>query len=175
MAKPPKPRTRAEYASESVELMRSAALHVMTVLGDLYADVVIVGGLVPSLLVPSPSEGVEAHPGTLDLDLGLSLGVLEEERYTKIAERLRSAGFAPAKYEDGRAMRQTWQFGSGTGRVLVDFLIGVASDESKPGRLQNLQANFAAFIVEGVPLAFRDKRSISISGRTLSDSAPRLT
>ena len=171
MIKPTKPQTRFEYHPQSVELMKRAALHVRTVLGDLYKDVVIVGGLVPSLLVPNPPDDTMAHPGTMDLDLGLSLGLLEEERYAEVAERLRRAGFAPAKNKDGREIRQTWEFDAGNGRVLVDFLIGPASASSIPGKLQSLEDDFAAFIAEGVPLAFRDQRTIKLTGRTLKDEA----
>lgn len=168
MGKPSKPQTRFGYTTESVALMKQAALHVRTVLGDLYADVVIVGGLVPSLLIPNPPKDVAVHPGTMDLDLGLSLGLLDGERYTEVSDRLRKAGFAPAENKDGRKIRQTWEFKiEGGGRALIDFLIGPVSAASVPGRLQNLEDDFAAFIAEGVPLAFRDKRSITLTGKTL--------
>ena len=168
MGKPSKPQTRFGYMPESVALMKQAALHVRTVLGDLYQDVVIVGGLVPSLLMPNPPKGVPAPPGTMDLDLGLSLGLLDGERYTEVSDRLRKAGFAAAANKDGRQMRQTWEFKiDGGGRVLIDFLIGPVSAASVPGKLQNLEDDFAAFIAEGVPLAFRDKRTVTLSGKTL--------
>ena len=172
MVKPTKPQMRAEYAPESVKLMQQAALHVRTVLGDLYQDVVIVGGLVPSLLVPNPPKDVIAHPGTMDLDLGLSLGLLEGERYTEVSERLRKAGFSAALNKEGRPMRQTWEYKAASGSsVLVDFLIGPVSAESVPGKLQNLEEDFAAFIAEGVPLAFRDNRVVTLTGRTLKGEA----
>lgn len=168
MVKPSKPQTRFGYTPESVMLMKQAALHVRTVLGDLYEDVVIVGGLVPSLLIPNPPKDAAMHPGTMDLDLGLSLGLLDGERSAEVSDRLRKAGFASAENKDGRKMRQTWEFKiEAGGRALIDFLIGPVSAASVPGKLQNLEDDFAAFIAEGVPLAFRDKRTVTLTGKTL--------
>ncbi|WP_425153813.1 hypothetical protein [Candidatus Palauibacter sp.] len=65
--------------------------------------VVVVGGLVPRLLIPEEglSQGVEIHPGTTDLDLGLRLELLADGRYRKISKRLREAGFTMDENEAG--------------------------------------------------------------------------
>ena len=62
--------------------MWRTCLHVATVLGDLLqTELTVVGGLVPSLLIPQSSlpAAAEAHCGTLDVDLGLSLALLDEQ------------------------------------------------------------------------------------------------
>ena len=71
-----KPSTIQGYGGDSLARVRSTCLYVATRLGDLLDDIVVVGGLVPSLLVDQeePVPGVEAHAGTLDLDMGLALG-----------------------------------------------------------------------------------------------------
>jgi hypothetical protein len=58
-------------------------------------EVVVVGGLVPSLLIDQAAlpEGTSAHVGTVDLDVGLKLALLEEGRYRTLTERLRDGGF----------------------------------------------------------------------------------
>lgn len=48
---PDKPTTAAGYRREHVELVRATCLYVATKLGDLSDDVVVIGGLVPSLLI----------------------------------------------------------------------------------------------------------------------------
>jgi hypothetical protein len=48
---PEKPSTADGYRSEQVELVRATCLYVATKLGDLMDDLVVVGGLVPSLLI----------------------------------------------------------------------------------------------------------------------------
>jgi len=48
---PDKPTTAAGYRREHVELVRATCLYLATKLGDLLDDVVVIGGLVPSLLI----------------------------------------------------------------------------------------------------------------------------
>jgi hypothetical protein len=56
-----------------VQLARSASLYIATKLGDLRDDLVIVGGLVPSLIVPQGQQAADRslHVGAMDVDLGL--------------------------------------------------------------------------------------------------------
>ncbi|MEN8151655.1 MAG: hypothetical protein ABFS86_17700 [Planctomycetota bacterium] len=51
-----KPATAEGYPGEQVALVRSTCLYVATKLGDLIDDLVVVGGLVPSLLVDLLSD-----------------------------------------------------------------------------------------------------------------------
>lgn len=71
----------------------------------------IVGGLVPALLVPEPPAGVKPHVGTGDLDLHLSLQLMEGETadyYGSIIDGLRSLGLHPDEQSDGRVVRWRW-------------------------------------------------------------------
>jgi hypothetical protein len=92
----------SEYESEQLQFARATCLYVATKLGDLMDDLVVVGGLVPSLIVDQEShfEDAEVHVGTMDLDIGLTLALLEEGRYRTLTERLRSAGFAMDTNDD---------------------------------------------------------------------------
>lgn len=58
-------------------------------------DIVIVGGLVPSLLFSNnePDPLLGTHVGTRDIDVALSLLVLDEERYKTIRKLLLENGF----------------------------------------------------------------------------------
>jgi hypothetical protein len=72
-----KPPTAAGYGAGQLEQVRSACLYVATKLADLKDDWVIIGGLVPSLLIDQQRlTAVDRHVGTLDVDLGLQLGIL---------------------------------------------------------------------------------------------------
>lgn len=166
-----KPTTIAGYNAESTSAARATVLTLATWLGDLMDDVVIVGGLVPSLLVGEPPDGVEPHAGTLDVDLALHLAVLDDQRYAKISERLRRAGAAPSKNDEGKPTPQKWCVPVGTASVEIDFLIGPATPTSRPGGIQHLEADFAAYIIPAVPLAFADRRRCALSGNTLSGEA----
>lgn len=163
-----KPKRASEYKSEQVELVRATCLYVATKLGDLMNDVVVVGGLVPSLLIDQGTlpEGTSAHVGTMDLDVGLKLALLDEGRYRTLTERLRDAGFAQDQTEEGRPTRQRWRV-TGPGSVTVDFLISPSLATDQGGKLRDIEKDFAAIIAPGLKLAFQDRRRVRIDGKTI--------
>ena len=163
-----KPRHRSGYTSEETELVRSACLTVAVTLGAYLDDVVIVGGLVPSLLIDAqraePSDADEDHPGTNDLDLGLSLAVLDGERYTEISARLRAEGFEPDENAAGNPTVQRWRLGD----LKVDFLMPPAPGQDPTRRVQNLEPDFGALVTRGLELAFNERSQVTIAGTTLT-------
>jgi hypothetical protein len=163
-----KPKRASEYGSEQVELVKAACLYVATKLGDFADDVVIVGGLVPSLLIDQDALplGVAPHVGTLDLDVGLEIALLDDGRYRQLTERLRDAGFAMARNDAGQPTRQRWTITSG-GTVTLDFLIQPSREGDKGGRLRDIEPDFAAIIAPGLRCAFRDHEQVTLKGRTL--------
>ncbi len=175
---PAKPTDASGYGPEATERVVRAGLSVATILGALLDDLVIVGGLVPGLLCPRTGDrasgakpGMGRHVGTLDLDLGLSVGILDTQRYKEVAERLRRAGFGPDRNESGREIHQRWIAPSlGVG---VDFLIPPTEREDRPGDLKHLEEHFAAIITPGLGLAFVDRTQIELRGRTHRDESAR--
>jgi hypothetical protein len=103
-----KPNRATGYERHQVDHVRATCLYVATKLGDLVDETVIVGGLVPSLLVDQRLvQTVEArHVGTMDLDVGLALAILDDQRYQALTERLRQAGFTQDENEQGQPTRQ---------------------------------------------------------------------
>lgn len=163
-------------------MSRATCLYLATKLGDLSRDVVVVGGLVPSLIVPQQSQHEagtgEHHIGTMDVDLGLSLSLLNDTRYLALRDRLLEAKFKPDTNDNGNATPQRWVLefpgaiprgpgGALIPRTTVDFLIpaegltGAATTKSK-----FLVGNFAAQPAEGLQLAFQDAVSVEIQGET---------
>ena len=159
-----------DYTRENVELVRQTCLYVATKLGDLLDDLVVVGGLVPSLFIPdeSPPAGEDVHIGTMDLDLGLSLAILDRERYEDLTQRLHRSGFEPDENEEGNTTFQRWKVRTSSGlKVTVDFLIPPSLDTDKGGELRHIEKDFAAVITPGLRLAFQDKKKVSLKGVTL--------
>lgn len=103
-----KPTLASDYTPEQVALVRAICLFVGTKLGDMMEEIVVVGGLVPSLIIDQETlpPGAMAHVGTMDLDVGLTLAIFDEKRYEAFAERLRRAGFVPDVNEDGHLTHQ---------------------------------------------------------------------
>ena len=157
----PDPRVAADYEPGVSRLVRQTCLEVATRLGDFQDSLCIVGGLVPSLIIPQSElrDGEEAHVGTIDLDLGFSVAVLDEQLYEEIAKRLAEAGFAPDRNEAGNTTAQRWKSAQG---VTIDFLIPPTLPEDKGGRLRNLDDDLAAFIIPGLDLAFEDSTLVTI-------------
>ena len=56
---PDKPSTAAGYSVRELRLVHETCLYVATKLGDYMDDLVVVGGLVPSLLIPPVRLGLE--------------------------------------------------------------------------------------------------------------------
>lgn len=156
-----KPSRATGYSSASLELVRATLLFLATKLGDLVDEIVLVGGLVPSLLIDQ--TGRETHVGTTDVDLGLALAILDEERYRELARRLRDGGLEPDLNDDGKPTRQRWRLD----RVTVDFLIPPAVAGAKGGRLQNLESDLAAIVTPGLELAFQDRERRTLEGLTI--------
>lgn len=163
-----KPKRASEYKSEQVELVRATCLYVATKLGDMMDDLLIIGGLVPSLIVDQGDlpEGTDAHVGTMDLDVGLQLALLDEGRYRKLTERLRDAGFEMDKNDDGNPTRQRWAI-TNSGTVTVDFLVPPSREGDRGGKLRDIEPDFAAIIAPGLRCAFRDRKQVTLDGRTL--------
>jgi predicted nucleotidyltransferase len=131
-------------------------------------DLVIVGGLVPSLIIDQNtlSEDVEPHVGTLDLDVGMSLAIFDNQLYQEITGRLRSTGFKPDINDKGNQIIQRWihpAFQS----ITIDFLIPPSLETDRGGTIRNLENDFGAIIVPGLKLAFQDFEIVEITGKTL--------
>jgi hypothetical protein len=153
----------------------ATCLYVATKLGDLMDDLVVVGGLVPSLLVDQADlpEGTTAHVGTMDLDVGLTLGLLHEGRYRELTERLRRAGFEPDVSEEGHPTRQRWKIEQ-VEKVTLDFLIAPSLPDDRGGKLRDIEPDFAAIIAPGLHLAFDDRKQVTLTGKTnLGEEATR--
>lgn len=164
-----KPTTAAGYPPDQVARVKATCLYLATKLGDLMPELVVVGGLVPSLLIDQKNlpENVTAHVGTMDLDLGLAFALVGEQRYQEVAERLRNAKFTPDENEDGKPTRQRWRISDP--QVTVDFLIEPEkSVEAQAGRLFDLTKDWAAIIAPGLHLAFKNNRMVALSGKTIA-------
>ena len=164
-----KPTTAAGYPPDQVARVKATCLYLATKLGDLMPELVVVGGLVPSLLIDQKNlpENVTAHVGTMDLDLGLAFALVGEQRYQEVAERLRNAKFTPDENEDGKPTRQRWRISDP--QVTVDFLIEPEkSVEAQAGRLFDLTKDWAAIIAPGLHLAFKNNRMVTLSGKTIT-------
>jgi hypothetical protein len=175
-----KPATAGEYSREESLQVEAACLTLAGILGDLMDDLCIVGGLVPAMIcgteIDPSAAGEDAHCGTTDLDVGLSVALLDDERYKEIGRRLRGRGFEPDENDDGRTTRQRWRW-RGL-KVTVDFLMAPVDPTAATGkspRLQNLEGDLAALIVKPLHLAFDERIPHELDGLNLLGDRLRRT
>lgn len=165
-----KPPTAEGYDPATTRQAKATCLYVATKLGDLMDSVIVIGGLVPTLLVPQNSRAdvAEAHVGTMDLDLGLNVELLTTGLYEPLADRLRTAGFTLDTNDRGNPTRQRWLPDASYPGVAIDFLIPPTRESDRGGQLRNIQPDFAAVIAPGLHLAFRDSVTVPGSGMTIA-------
>ncbi len=168
MPSPDKPRHRSGYTPEETEQVRTVCLTIAVTLGAYLDDLCIVGGLVPPLLVDTmrtEDEDNGLHPGTNDLDVGLALALLDDERYAEISRRLRAEDFKPDTNDNGNKTVQRWRLGEL--KATIDFLMPPTDEQDPTSRIQNLEPDFGAVVTPGLELAFEERVLIEIDGHTL--------
>jgi len=97
---------------------------------------------------------------------GGNLAILDDKRYEGIGQRLRDAGFRPDTSAKGHPVRQRW-IHSMFPSAKIEFLIPLAGSESEPGKSQSLEYELAAFIIEGLEVAFNNPITVGLEGITL--------
>lgn len=107
------------------------------------------------------------HAGTIDLDMGLAVGVLELDCYEELAQRLRSLGFEPMVNDQGNRRLQTW-VAEFPDHASVDFLIPFVDDVHQGGTLMHIERDLAAIVTPGLELAFKDRVWEELSGEVHS-------
>lgn len=169
MAPDAKPRHHSGYSREETEQVEMVCLTVIGTLGAYVKDLCVVGGLVPTLLIDrqlDPDDTYEdRHPGTNDFDVGLSIALLDDKRYTEVSARLRAEGFGPDKNKAGNEVRQRWRLGDLT--VTVDFLMAPPPGHEGDMRLHDLEPDLAALVTQGLDLAFDERVDVELDGLTV--------
>src|ERR1700728_2994400 len=68
----------AGYDPDLADQLAAEAADIVRSLGFMAVHIVLIGGLVPGLLVPVLDPGIEPHVGTADIDLCLSVALVED-------------------------------------------------------------------------------------------------
>lgn len=118
----------AGYNPDLTDQLAAEAADIVRALGFMAGHIVLIGGLVPGLLVPVLDPGIEPHVGTADIDLCLSVALVEgdTEAYERIETILKGLGFV----EGDVSFR--WLRRAGIG-LTVEFFCP-AGEQRPPGR-----------------------------------------
>jgi len=103
----------SEYDPALTDAILGEAAHLLRNIGFAARHAILIGGLVPGLLVLDPGPGHQPHIGTADVDVCLSVALVEGDtaQYERIEAGLRTAGFEP--FESTFA----WKPGQAQGRL----------------------------------------------------------
>ncbi len=128
--------TATDYDDPMSDRLLGIAADVLRSFGSAFGGrhLAIIGGTAPSLLVAQVPSGIRDHVGTADLDLHLSLHLLDGETadyYHSIIEGLRKLGLSPAKEHD-RQIRWRWIGRHRNVRLQVEFLCPARSRGGRP-------------------------------------------
>lgn len=125
-----------DYDDAMTEQLLGVAADVLRSFGSAFGGkhLAIVGGAVPSLLVPIPPRGLEHHVGTADLDFHLALHLMDGETadyYDAIIDGLRDLGLRTAN-KDGREIKWRWVGQYRKIALQVEFLCPVRKTAGRP-------------------------------------------
>lgn len=138
------------------------AVRVLRAFGFAGTHIVVIGGLVPSLLVPVPDDGLEPHVGTRDLDLCLTIALVNGEvgEYERLEHSLRRAGFSILGGESWRWHRQ------GPVPITVEFFCAPGPRHESPGRLFRpggvVGGKLSAMVIAAARLIDRDTIDVTV-------------
>lgn len=157
--------TKADYDPSLLPVILGHAAEVIRALSFAGAQLTIIGGLVPPLLVSNVEPELEPHVGTSDLDLCMSVALLNGEvgQYENLQKELERAGFDVLR-EDSKPVSGRWK----KGKVVVEFLCPVPKDGSrKPGELYRpggaIAGKLSALVLEAGALIDQDSRVVTRS------------
>jgi hypothetical protein len=156
----------SEYDPLLQPRLRAEAVRVIRGFSFAGAHVVIVGGLVPSLLVPKPELGIERHIGTQDLDLCLSVALVDGNvgNYDRLEKCLKDAKFEMARDEDGHST--SWRWLGGVDLPLTVEFFCAAGPGREEGRLFRpggvVGGKLSALVLSAGRLIDEDTRDIEI-------------
>lgn len=156
------PSIAGDYDDRGARAAHAVLLELGQVLGAHREAMVVIGGSVPSLLMPNADPG---HIGTLDIDLDLDPEMLADHGYADLIEKLDATGYE--RNVDGlKPFQLRRKVDSRDGgepiAVIVDLLMpkGARTGKNRPKLVEGLRVQEA----DGGDVALRDNLKIQISG-----------
>ncbi len=158
---------QSNYKETEVQACFSVLLEVMTILGEFRENIVIVGGNVPLILIPSAKE---KHPGTIDIDLALDFHYIKDDTYQTMLEALIARGYYQKEGDQPfRFYRDIEDKSRGKITVEINLLAGEYGGTGTARRHQTVQ-NARARKARGCDLVFESAAKIILTG-SLPDGA----
>ncbi len=152
----------ADYDDRGVQAAHAVLVEIGLVLGAHRDAIVVIGGSVPSLLLPGAKPG---HIGSLDIDLNLDTEKLKEHGYADLIEKLEKAGYQrnveglkPFQLKRGVDLKD----GGEPIAVIVDLLMpkNAKTQKHRPQLVEGLRVQE----IDGGDVALRSNLKMMIAG-----------
>lgn len=156
------PKVAADYDDRGARAAHAVLVELGQVLGAHREAIVVIGGTVPSILLPDAKPG---HVGSLDIDLDLNPEKLAGHGYADLIEKLDAAGYQRnvANLKPFQ-LRRSVDLGDGGEpiAVIVDLLMprGATTARNRPNLVEGLRVQEA----DGGGIALRHNLRMSIAG-----------
>ena len=157
---------KSDYGQPEVQACFSVMVEIITVLGEYRDNIVLIGGNVPPLLIPSAKE---KHPGSLDVDLALDFKNISSTAYKTIVKTLLSRGYYQTGEQPFIFYRDIGIEPGKKATVQIDLLAGEYGGTGKNRRHQKVQ-DAQARKARGCDLIFNAPLKVKIKG-TLPNGA----
>lgn len=161
--------TRAEdYSRDLVEISLSVLVEVHRVLGSYRDALVLIGGWVPYFILEKyddPDVDFQ-HVGSIDIDLAVDPGLLDQTDYATMARRLSDRGYTLSEEEPFKWFRTVDNATTGEPATIeVDFLCPPRPrGQGWKRRYRELQSGLRAHTLEGCEIALRHFFPCRVSG-----------
>lgn len=142
-----------DYSLEQVKAVRSVLVELMLTLGQYREHLVLIGGWVPALLIQNPSR---PHVGSIDVDLAVDHGKLDEPGYSTIRQLMLQRGYDQDEMQPFVFRRQVRELVVEVGMMADEY--GGTGSRRRHQRVADTHLRKA----RGCDIAFDDPRVIVI-------------
>lgn len=154
--------TAGDYTESQRKACYSVLIDLIHILGAFVDDLAIVGGMVPSLLIPNATE---KHPGTMDIDVAINPKNIDDAAYATINKLLTTHGYR--LNENTSAQFKYFKNITTDGQkyiIEVDLLTGEYLGDTGRNRRHEPIQDIKALKARGADLVFDRTETITISG-----------
>lgn len=152
--------SKSQYGEREVNACKAVLLELVHLLGELKDDMVIIGGWIPTFLLPQFND---PHVGTLDIDVALNFPKIPDDTYQTILKAFLKRGYTQDKEQPFRFFRKVKVQGAEPINVEVDLMAGEYGGTGKGHRTQKVQ-DVRARKARGCDLAFDTSITVTLEG-----------
>jgi hypothetical protein len=126
---------KSTYSERPVQLAKATLAEVFRALGEYRRNIVLVGGWVPQMQIPTTSP---PHVGSLDIDIALDQHAITDDCYASICAVMAELGFTQDTKQRHRFLKEVGNSGE-TFKVYVDFLAAEYGGRGRKHEHQHVQ------------------------------------